>query len=114
MIGDGDAFKPEWSDRYQILAVTEEIQGAHSKFDNYSLLPEDLLQLYTDGTWAKIAPGILVTGFVLSPEQVQTLKPIWVRSVHLSYHYEADVDASEVDPSLYSMPEEKDNGGYTF
>ncbi len=112
MIGQSEAFAPQWSDPYQILVVTEEIRGAHPKLVDYPLLPEDMLQLYTDGRWAKIGPGMLVVGFVLSEEQVQTLKPIWVRSMHLNYHYVGDVDPSEVDPSLTQVPGGEGGSGY--
>jgi hypothetical protein len=104
----------KWSDPYQMLMVTEEIEGAHPKLANYPLLPEDLVSLYDDGTWAKVGPGMMVTGFVLSPEQVQKLKPVWLQSMHLNYHLIGDVDPDEVEADLYGVPKEEDNGGYSL
>lgn len=90
----------QWSEPYQVMTVTETIDGAHPQHIDYPLLPEDCLQLYTDGTWAKISPGLMVTGFVLNPEQVQTLKPVWMKNANLAYHIIGDVAPEDVDPAL--------------
>lgn len=67
------------------LMVTETIEGAHPKLTNYPLLSEDLLVPEEDGTYYKFAPGLAVTGFVLTPEQVAALKPVKYKSVNLDY-----------------------------
>jgi len=55
--------------------VTEQIDGAHAKHPNYPLLPGDLLFDREDGTYGKFGPGLGIEGFVLTDEQIATLKP---------------------------------------
>ena len=53
--------------------VTETIDGAHPHFEEYPLLPLDLLRRNEDGTWTKECPGLMVSGFELTEEQEATL-----------------------------------------
>lgn len=87
----------------QALMVTEEIVGAHPLHVNYPLLPEDIVSREVDGTWMKHAPGMAVGGFVLSPEQVQSLKVVWMISEHLVYEVYGDVSPDEVSPAITAM-----------
>lgn len=68
--------------------VTETIRGAHPQHATYPLYPGDLLVKDAGGTWAKEAPGLGVVGFVLTPEQEATLKPVKFRRMGLSYEVE--------------------------
>lgn len=68
--------------------VTERIDGAQPKMPKYYLLPEDLLVKEGDGTYAKECPGIAVVGFVLTPEQEATLRPVRFTRNGLNYSYE--------------------------
>lgn len=55
--------------------VSEQIDGANPLHPKYPLLPGDLL--VRDGaTWMKDAPGLAVGGFVLTEEQVATLRRV--------------------------------------
>lgn len=67
------------------MMVTEDISGAHPKIVKYQLLPGDLLSRESSGTWKKFAPGIMIGGFNLSPEQEETLKVVRWRGSHLLY-----------------------------
>jgi hypothetical protein len=54
--------------------VTEQLDGCHPLHAGYPLLPGDLLKRDTDGTYAKIGPGLGIFGFVLTAEQQATLQ----------------------------------------
>jgi len=58
--------------------VAEQIDNAHPLHTNYPLLPGDLLVRVKGRTrtFAKEAPGIAVIGFVLTREQVSSLRPV--------------------------------------
>lgn len=99
----------EWSDPYQMMMVTEEIEGAHPRHGSYPLLQGDIMQLYTDGTWAKVGPGLMVAGFVLSEEDVQKrMKAVWLQNANLAFHVLRDVEEDELDLALIQAPEEYD------
>jgi hypothetical protein len=55
--------------------VTETLRGCHSKHTNYPLLEGDMLIEQEDGSFYKTAPGLGITGFVLTAEQRATLVP---------------------------------------
>lgn len=104
-----------WSDPYQAMVLVSDIPDAHPRHPGYTLLSGDVVQLYTDGTWAKVHPGNVMVGFVLSDEDVQNkLKPVWMRSAQLNFYVVGDVEASEVDPALTTVPETRDWHGYDF
>jgi hypothetical protein len=67
--------------------VTEEIRDAHPKNIGYPLLPGDLLTPQGErfGVYMKEAPGVVVMGFRLTPEQVATLKPVEFKRNGLDY-----------------------------
>lgn len=96
----------------QELMVTEKIAGAHPQHPDYPLLPEDLVKRQPDGTWYKYAPGMGVTGFVLSEEQVQKLKAVWVISEHLVYEVAGDVAPGE--ESLEILAQKRPHVEYDF
>jgi hypothetical protein len=58
-----------------LLAVTQ-IDGVHRQHLDYPILPGDLLLKEDDGTYIKVCPGVAMTGFQLTDEQVATLKPV--------------------------------------
>ncbi|UDL16328.1 hypothetical protein SEA_ZOOMAN_44 [Microbacterium phage Zooman] len=96
----------QWSDPYQVMMVTEEMNGRHPRHVDYPLLPGDSIQLYTDGTWAKVSPGLMVAGFVLSEEDVQTrMKAVWMQSANLAFHVLGDVEEADIDIALTQAPE---------
>ena len=95
----------QWSDPYQVMMVTEEMVGRHPRHVDYPLLPGDSIQLYTDGTWAKVSPGMLVGGFELSEEDVQTrMKAVWMQNANLAFHVLGDVEEKDLDPALTVAP----------
>lgn len=105
----------QWSEPYQAMMLTEDIPDAHPRHPGYGLLTEDVMQLYSDGTWAKVHPGNVVVGFVLSPEDVQSrMKPVWMRSAQLAFYVVGDVASSEVDPDLTEVPTTREWHGYDF
>lgn len=53
--------------------VQETIEGAHPLHVDYPLLEGDLLVKDDDGTYYKHGPGLGISGFVLTPEQEETL-----------------------------------------
>lgn len=59
----------------ECFEVMRRIDHAHPKNTNYPLLHEDILVRQEDGTFYKIGPGLGMTGFVLTPEQVAELRP---------------------------------------
>lgn len=61
-----------------VFRVTEKVCGAHPNphHANYPLLPGDLLSEWEDGTFCKFAPGLGISGFVLTDEQKATLEPV--------------------------------------
>lgn len=65
--------------------VTEQIDGAHPKVPKYPLLVDDLLVKEGDGTWTKECPGLAAGGFVLTPEQEATLRPVEFEAYGLNY-----------------------------
>lgn len=67
------------------LLVTEKIDGAHPKQEDYPLLPGDLLLKQSDGSFNKYFPGLAIVGFELTPEQEATLKPVEYTARGLSY-----------------------------
>lgn len=67
------------------FVVTERIEGAHPKHTSYPLLPGDLLVASLDGSWWKECPGIAVGGFVLTDEQVATLREVEFHRNGLQY-----------------------------
>lgn len=55
--------------------VTKTLEGCGSKMQpTYPLLPGDLVAKRPDGTYGKIAPGLGIEGFRLTPEQEATLE----------------------------------------
>lgn len=65
--------------------VTERIDRAQPLLTNYPLLPDDLLVREPGGTWTKEAPGLCVGGFVLTPEQEASLRPVRFQRQGLAY-----------------------------
>lgn len=55
--------------------VTETLEGCHPVHADYPLLRGDWINRRSDGTWGKIAPGLGIEGFILTPEQVAKLRP---------------------------------------
>lgn len=56
--------------------VTRELEGRHPLHERYPLLPGDLIiQDGRKGTWTKVAPGLGITGFVLTPDDLGVLEP---------------------------------------
>lgn len=70
--------------------VVADIRGAHPKQTEYPLLEEDLLLKYEDGTFSKVCPGLGIHGFVLTPEQEATLKPVEYKQHGLNYKILSD------------------------
>jgi hypothetical protein len=69
-----------------MFEVQERIDGAHPIHISYPLLPGDLLFRAEDGTWTKECPGLAVTGFVLTDEQVSNLNPREIKRNGLNYY----------------------------
>lgn len=68
------------------VIVTECIAGAHPSYDDYPLLPGDLLTQDADGTWTKEAPGLCLGGFVLTDQKVATsTRPVEFERQGLDY-----------------------------
>ena len=70
--------------------VTETINGAHRNpsLASYPLLPGDIIvksALEATEYWSKECPGVAIGGFILTPEQVATLRPVRFVSNGLSY-----------------------------
>lgn len=65
--------------------VTEKIEGAHPRMPEYHLQEGDLVVRNRDFTWYKMAPGLGVSGFELTDEQVAKLKPVLYSSDGLSF-----------------------------
>lgn len=65
--------------------VTETIEGAHPRLENYPLLSGDLLVKTSPQIYTKVCPGICVTGFFLTAEQEATLKPVQFEAQGLNY-----------------------------
>jgi hypothetical protein len=61
----------------KLLKVTQRMMGCHPNtfHVDYPLLPGDVLVLRDDGTYGKVAVGLGIEGFVLTPEQIATLEP---------------------------------------
>lgn len=70
---------------FEGFLVTVAIHGAHPRLPDYPLLPDDLLVREEPGTWMKESPGLAVSGFVLTREQEQSLKPVDFRRRGLLY-----------------------------
>lgn len=103
------------TNRVQVLQVTEEIPGAHQQFVDYPLLPEDIVRKDADGTWTKVAPGLQVSGFVLSDEQVQRLKAVWMITEHMIFDILGDVDPDELSEEIKAIKLGGGGGfGYDF
>lgn len=64
--------EPSYTGTVSGLKVTERIDGAHPTLTDYPLLPGDLIIGQPDGTFYKFGPGLGVTGFELTPEQILT------------------------------------------
>lgn len=54
--------------------VTAELFGVHRKYPEFSLLPGDLIIKDEEEKFTKLAPGLGIFGFELSPAQEATLK----------------------------------------
>lgn len=65
--------------------VVTEIRGARPDFLTYPLLPDDLIVQDETGIWWKLCPGIGIGGFVLTDEQVASLKPVVYEQRHLDF-----------------------------
>ena len=65
--------------------VTKEIVGAHRTMEDYPLYVDDLLTRSEDGTWFKEGPGLGISGFELTEDQVATLKPVDFKFYGLAY-----------------------------
>lgn len=100
--------------RVQVLQVAEEIPGAHQQFVDYPLLPEDIIRKDADGTWTKVAPGLQVSGFVLSDEQVQRLQAVWMITEHLIFDILGPVDDAELSDEIRSIKMGGQGFGYDF
>lgn len=56
--------------------VTVRLDGKHPKLEDYPLLPGDLIVWQgVVGKWVKVAPGLGVFGFALTPDDIATLEP---------------------------------------
>jgi len=65
--------------------VTQDIMNAHPKMPKVPLIEDDLLTKDDDGTWRIECPGIMISGFVLTPEQEATLKEVEFEHDGLAY-----------------------------
>lgn len=54
--------------------VTTELSDVHPKYPDFPLLPGDLIIKDEEGKFTKLAPGLGIFGFELSPAQEATLK----------------------------------------
>lgn len=100
--------------RVQVLQVTEEIHGAHRRFTDYPLLPEDIVRKDPDGTWTKVAPGLQVSEFVLSDEQVQKLQAVWMITEHMIFDILGPVDDDELSNEIRAIKMGGQDFGYDF
>lgn len=72
----------ETSDGY---VVTQTIEEAHPLHPTYPLLQGDLLVRDSDGTFAKVCPGLHVSGFVLKQLDLFNIHPVKFISRGLDY-----------------------------
>lgn len=65
--------------------VKSTIAGAHDIHVDYSLLEDDLLTRNEDGTFAKVCPGLSISGFKLTAEQEASLQSVEYKLYGLNY-----------------------------
>jgi len=66
--------------------VTQKIEHAHALHPDYALYPGDLLVREADGArFTKEAPGLCISGFLLTAEEEETLKPVRFERRGLEY-----------------------------
>lgn len=73
--------------------ATVDIEGAHPNMPEYPIIEGDLLvpnDYSGDGSWTKEAPGLCIMGFVLTPEQVSTLREVEYSHYGLAYKIEGE------------------------
>lgn len=65
--------------------VPDGIDVTHPTIPGYDLLENDLIVKDDNGTWYKIAPGLAVSGFVLTQVQEALLAPVKYRADGLTF-----------------------------
>lgn len=65
--------------------VTTKIEHAHALHPDYPLYPGDLLVPEPDGRYTKEAPGLCISGFLLTAEEEATLQPVRFERRGLEY-----------------------------
>jgi hypothetical protein len=75
--------------------VTETIDRAHRRMDDYQLMPGDLLVREKDGSFWKECPGMSIGGFHLTDAQIATLRETEYEVHGLTYVYDAGSRSDE-------------------
>lgn len=69
--------------------LTTDIEGAHPRHVDYPLFEGDLICRDEDGTFTKECPGLAMSGFVLTDDQIAAMTPVEFSSFGLNYRIQA-------------------------